>query len=345
MRLVIDHGIAGVAYFHARDLSDRFPGLVGELDQARCEALARHVVTVADLATVRAAFAGFGWPWAVLKGPVLAEVAYRRPDLRSYNDLDLLVHPRGFGEALERLEGMGAELLDRNWPLIAASARAQLTVVVAGRTAVDLHWHPINEANVRRAFRWDVTAMLARVRPLAVGGAEVPALDPADSLVHLCAHAALSGGHRLVWLKDIERQWATDGVALEKVLERAQPSGLRPLVELMVRRAESIGGPRLPVTAPWTRLLRIAGFGRFRTDAGWLGDGETLMASTRSTFAASGRALSAALVEGRLGPCVRRLPAGGRVLPEPPSPAALHRTGGGPSERRAYLTSVAGTVR
>ncbi len=89
-------------------------------------------------------------------------------------------------------------------------------------TALDLHWHVVNDARLRRRFTFRTEEMLGRAVRMAIGDSIVPALDPVDTLLHLGYHTAHSGGHRLMWLKDVERATAADGLDWDVVLRQGR---------------------------------------------------------------------------------------------------------------------------
>lgn len=60
--------------------------------------------------------------------------------------------------------------------------------------------------------------------------------------MHLAVHACLSGGHRMVWLKDIERQLVKYPVPRDVVEQRARSAGLWPHTDLALTRAETTFG-------------------------------------------------------------------------------------------------------
>jgi hypothetical protein len=295
-RRVIDHGLAGIAHRHARHLA--CAELLAELDAARGAAWSSHLTKLADLGELAVALSGLAGRWAAVKGPVLTERVYGRGDLRSYYDIDLLVHPACFGEALEILEAqVGATLLDRNWRLIRSTMRGELSLELHGRTPIDLHWHLLNEASLRRRTSWDMEAVLSRAVVADVGPIRVPVLDPVDSLVHLATHACLSGAHRMIWLKDIERQQARFPVASGDVEARAREAGLWPQVHLALLRAARTFD--LPLAAPlpaWSRLNERLGSDRFST-ARPLRNGRLLAAATRSGVPSSLSAAGATVAQ------------------------------------------------
>ena len=104
------------------------------------------------------------FPWVVMKGPVLSERCYARPDLRAYGDLDMLVPPASFPGAVAAAVDAGATLVDRNWPLAHRQMRGELMLVLPRGTVLDLHWHVLNEPEAREWFPLDPAAMVARRR-------------------------------------------------------------------------------------------------------------------------------------------------------------------------------------
>ncbi len=58
---------------------------------------------------------------------------------------------------------------------------------------------------MRRHFVFPTEELLERRRRIAFGDVSFATLDPSDTLLHLCFHAADGGGDRLGWLADIHR--------------------------------------------------------------------------------------------------------------------------------------------
>jgi hypothetical protein len=284
--------------------------------------------------------------WLVFKGPVLAELAYPSPEMRPYGDLDILVHPLDLPAALEALQDAGAQLLDVNWPLIQAQCRGELTLLLAGGSYVDLHWHVVNERADRRVFRLDPATMLQRCTHHDVGGVRVPTLDPADTVLHLALHAARSGGHLLQWMVDLvfAMRWLHPGPRLLR--ERADQSGVNlPLAVMLARSWRTLGAPwplqaidELGADRTWRRFVGAADVvlppGR-PLDEGWTW--QTILRATRGTTPASAAALATAFS--------RRLPSrSGDQGPDERTPEGvnpLHVANGTRADRRRYLADVA----
>jgi putative nucleotidyltransferase-like protein len=339
-RRVVDHGIAGLAHRHASHLKARFPELLEELDAARRQDWSSHLTKLFDLGQVAAALRDLDGHWAVVKGPVLAERSYRRGDLRGYFDIDLLVAPSCYGDALGLLERAGAVLLDRNWPLIRSQLRGELSLEIHGRTTIDLHWHLLNAPALRRASSWNMDDVLRRAVIADVGPHRVPVLEPLDALVHIAAHACLSGTRRLIWLKDVERQQAAFPVLAADVRARARAAGLWPAVNLaLLRAARTFDLPGPAGLTTWSMVNQAVGADRFGT-AGRIRNGRTLAAATRPTLPASVAAVGATVLRDTALPWARSRGFAAWLPDPPPTLEDLRRSNGGQADRDAYLAAI-----
>jgi hypothetical protein len=175
---------------------------------------------------------------------VLAELAYRNPGARPYADLDALVEPSGFPTAIAALEQAGARLADRNWLALRRELRGQVHVVLPSGVPLDLHWNLVNM--YRRRIWIDTGELLARATRVDLAGLAVPTLEPTDTVIHLAVHAGLSGGDRLMWLKDLERSIAVRPPDWQAVVGRARAWRVTSVVGLMLARAHEVAGARVP---------------------------------------------------------------------------------------------------
>ena len=241
------------------------PGMT-ELGDDRLSAVGNHLRTLADLARLKPVLESMGARWAVVKGPVLAEVFYPRPDLRSYDDLDVLVDPSQFGEVVDALESLGARLLDQNWPLIRSSGRGELSLVLWHGTVLDLHWDLITERTVRAGFQVRTRDLLDRTRMVDVASIPVPTLGVGDTLLYLALHSLLAGGDRLGWFADVSAVMSVDGALTLADWRRAEVAGTAlPAAIILDRVRRVIGDPHAstslanaPRTPSWGRLVALS---------------------------------------------------------------------------------------
>jgi hypothetical protein len=194
------------------------------------QALARS----AELRRLVAALQSAGIRAAAYKGPALAMRAYGHLALRTYADLDLLVAPEDVPAAARVLEGCGYVSAHRFSPAQDAVFR---------RTDGDYPFHHPHTAalvelhchvsSARFCVPLPTAELLARARPVPIGGGEVPALADDDLFLALCLHGAKHRWSRLEWLA------AAAGLALRAELD----------LEAIVRRASSIGAGRTVLLA------------------------------------------------------------------------------------------------
>ena len=172
-----------------------------------------------------------------MKGPVLSETIYERSDLRVYNDLDVVIQQETFPAAIDSLAESGFDLLDRNWDLIRREHRAQLHLSLRLGTVADVHHHLLNRATVRHSLTPLMRDLFERLTPVVVGDVTVRTLDAEDTVLHLCIHASLAGGDRLLWMKDIEQSPVVGRSTGRRRSRRARSR--RPLVGVVLERARS----------------------------------------------------------------------------------------------------------
>ena len=231
----------------------------GELEHLQREERARHLIVSGTLRRVRECLLGAGVPFLVVKGPVLAALAYSSPRLRSYRDLDLIVPRSRFADALQAFESEGANVIDPNWRYLFDEVAGEVELT----TGVDLHWHFLFSESVRRATKVRMEEIFERARRATVGGMEILTPDAPDTLIHLALHACKEGGDRLIWLKDIEQAVLNDKPPWRDVVDRALDWRVNLFVGAILLRArrvlhapvpDEVLGALIP-NRPWRRLL------------------------------------------------------------------------------------------
>ncbi|MDQ1701965.1 MAG: hypothetical protein QOF57_1217, partial [Frankiaceae bacterium] len=236
------HGVASLV--HHRLTAAQLP-VDPALGASYREQLFRHLVAVADLREIGQALTDAGIAWLVFKGPMLATV-YERDDLRSYSDVDVLVDRHQLAEALDVLYAAGCSQVDRNWPMIDAQTRGEMTLASRNGVSIDLHWAFICEPRTRLAVRVPVREMLARSVTRVVNEVPLPTLEPYDELAYVAMHAVMSGGHRLVWLVDMDRLVRSRRLDWDHVVRSARGSGLGLPLAIMLDRAHRYLGTDVP---------------------------------------------------------------------------------------------------
>lgn len=248
------HRITPALYRRLRDVEFVPTDWMRAFAHRRHEQLMRHLRAVEDLKNAAVALDDAGIPWVVVKGPVLAERIWPSPAMRQYMDLDLVVDRHRFTDALEALRNAQVEQLDRNWPMLAATMRAEVAMRGRFGTVIDLHWDIAVPRQLRRDFRVDIGGMLSRAcsAELSEGAARIRVLDPVDTVLHLAFHAAQAGAHLLVWLADIRfaiQQAGFDWVELER---RASAARFDVAAAVVIARADRALGLDQPLPT-WVR--------------------------------------------------------------------------------------------
>ena len=330
------HGVAPATYLHLRSSDDVPDELRSRLQTSHRDQLFRHMRVLSDMRPVVSALDDAGVAWVAVKGPVLAETVWPRADMRAYTDVDLVVDRRRFSDVLAALETVGASLVDRNWPFIRDQGRAELSLTLAYGTALDLHWDLVNDIDLRRVFRFPQEEMYERARRIQLEGMAVPTLDPVDTVLHLAYHSVLSGGHRLVWLRDFQLATAAPGMDWDELARRAERYGVRLALDLMIQRTQRVLGPVAPSgfrgrRSLWSGVASVAD--RLRPVPALPGDnrlsGRIVFQSTRGGSASSLLAGVRDLRKDRSNPVVRQ---------ENP----LHLDVDDPAARAEYLAAVEG---
>ncbi|MDB4947873.1 MAG: hypothetical protein JWM27_522 [Gemmatimonadetes bacterium] len=212
------------------------------------EGARRSLALAGELHRVLGMLAAAGIGAAAYKGPALAAVAYGDLAMRTLSDLDVLVAPADVPRAMEVLaaHGFAAEhewtprqerafrRVDGDYPLWSAR----------GDVLVEVHAHV---SSLRFGVRLGTAELLARARPVRVGGAEVPAPAPDDLLLALALHGAKHRWARLEWIAAFAEVARAHPDAVRSALARARAlRGLRVLCLGMALARDLLG---LPVSA------------------------------------------------------------------------------------------------
>ena len=225
--------------------STAYPTAVTEqLAAVREHSARRHLLYAAALGQIARAFDSSDLSWVAMKGPV---IALRYPDVgdRTYNDLDMLVDRRDFPHAVSILEDLGYRHATHDWALAEQMLAGELSMSKQA-VPVDLHWHLHYSHHDRRPIAIDPEEMIERSRSIAISGTRTSTFDAVDTLLTLAFHAARSDGHRLIWLKDIEREVAAEQPDFDELIRRCREYRCARPVGLMLHRAHVVLGAEVP---------------------------------------------------------------------------------------------------
>jgi hypothetical protein len=243
VELAAYHGVASMIYQPLRALGAGPAELIAELRDHYAASVHAHLRVTWELARLKPVLDASGARWAVIKGPAAVELLYRGSG-RPYRDLDLLVDPGQFRGVLAALESSGYRLLDRNWRALRRDLRGEVHLLGRSGIPLDLHWNVVNM--YRGKIRISTDHLLRRAAPVELAGVAVHTLEPTDSLTHLALHAAISGGDRLMWLKDIERSVVLRPPDWPELIRRARGGNVAAPVGLMLARAAEVLAARVP---------------------------------------------------------------------------------------------------
>ncbi|MDP8961830.1 MAG: nucleotidyltransferase family protein [Actinomycetota bacterium] len=283
------HGILDHLWSAARTAPYVHPHVIAVLEDAYAQALHARRLGLADLALVGRVLDQAQIPWAVLKGPVLAETVYQRPELRTYRDIDVLVAPEALCDARRAIEAEGARLFGPDAERDRSDQTGQVQLTLPRGSVCDLHLHLLGHRELRRAFRLPTAGLLRRRRRVVCGAIELAALDPVDAFIHLALDTCLTGADRLVGLKNLDEtvRWAAP--SWPEVVKRSRATGSGLAVASMLELArEACGTPvppglrhELDPAGVWTRIVDLSR--RLSPPVLAPGGGSALARVTRST--------------------------------------------------------------
>ncbi|HEU4453357.1 MAG TPA: nucleotidyltransferase family protein [Longimicrobium sp.] len=222
-----------------------------ELSARYREGAHRTLRLAAELRRVLGALAAGGIDALPYKGPTLAVAAYGELSMRTFDDLDVLVRPEDAPRALAILaaEGYAPALhlspaqdalfrrIDGDYPLVHA----------VSRTLVELH---CRVSSLRFVMPLETAELMARARPVLLGGAEVPAPSAEDALLIACIHGCKHRWRRLEWVCTAAELLRGGSADLDLVLRRADELRARRTVLLGFALArEMLDAPLPPAVA------------------------------------------------------------------------------------------------
>jgi hypothetical protein len=209
---------------------------------------ARHALQLAgELRRLMDALAAAGVRALAYKGPALAVRAYGHLALRTYSDLDLLVAPDDAPAAADVLRAHG---------YVSAYAFTPAQDAAFRRVDGDYPYHHPQSgglvelhgrvSSMRFVADLPTARLMARARPVPIGGGDVPAPADDDLFLALCLHGAKHRWARLEWLSCVAALAVRAELDLSAVVHRAGEIGARRTTLLALLLARDALGLALP---------------------------------------------------------------------------------------------------
>ena len=217
----------------------------------RLEALAVRTGELLDTTAIR---------WCLTKGAALAHLDYPDPAVRTFGDVDVLVHPADWSRAFRLLTDSGYRRETSTLPGNYDDRYGKgATLTTADGLEVDLHRRfAIGRFGVTTATE----AMFASTDSIELAGRRIPVLDRPGRLLHGCFHAALGGFRGLRAFRDVAQLILVSNADWEATFDVAR----RWKVEAVVASAISEAWCRLGLDIDHPAHTRATSTAVSRTD-------------------------------------------------------------------------------
>ncbi len=206
------------AYFSQEELTELVGTQAAEhiLNMHRMEAL-QNLYLESELQHILHAFREAKIPLMLFKGPALAYTIYPQTHLRTYHDIDALIHADDIPRAQELLVQMGYSFYDEFRVNAIDNKRSGYNYVLKRpdswlEVLIELHTAP-HASEIGSAF--DVQSLWASSQPISLLGEQALTMDMQDHLLYLCWHYRFHGFTRLLWLYDIVMLVRASGTHME----------------------------------------------------------------------------------------------------------------------------------
>lgn len=194
-------------------------------------------------------FEAHGIPVLPYKGPALASALYGNLSLRSFCDLDLLIHAQDLMRVKPLLAAEGYDTLAVDDAQEAANLWSDSErdfVRQDGKVVLDLHWRITPRYF---PFELPVEELWERCQSLSLQGTTVSTLAPEDLLLVLCVHGAKECWGKLKWICDVaELIRAYPNLDWDQVLTQASQLHSQRMLLLGVELARQLLEIRIPET-------------------------------------------------------------------------------------------------
>lgn len=243
-KTAIQHGIIPLLYKRLKeDMGDLLPP--NELEEFRTLFMAnaaKNLRLTQQLIRVLDLLADAGVEAMPFKGPALAVQAYGDLSMRSFCDLDILIHEKDFEKTYELLTNNGFI------PFITIDSKIKKIFVILGKDFsfsghdihLEVHWRLTERffmvpINLEQFWEQRMSLMLT--------GKKIQTFGPEDVLIMLCIHGSLHFWQELKWVSDLtflisnhpDFNW-------NMIIQYTEKNGLRRILAIGLFLAHEYGG-------------------------------------------------------------------------------------------------------
>jgi hypothetical protein len=195
------------------------------------EALHACVLVEALLVRVAARLDDIGTRWLVTKGPAVAHLDFPDTAVRTFADVDLVIHPDDWDAVLGLFE---VDRVGRSRALDFVKRYGKGWTVMVDDMEVDLH---LRFAIGSFGARCRMAECFERTDTFVLADRRVPALVAEYRLLHACYHACLGGNAELRAFRDVAQLAVCSPAAAERTWAIARAWGVEAVVAAAVREA------------------------------------------------------------------------------------------------------------
>lgn len=248
-RLAIQHGTLALLHTHLmREFAQECTASVLNQQRDTCSrATTKNLFLLGELSRIQSACVKRGVRLMTFKGPALAAEAYGSLALRTFNDIDLLIHPAEYESTRQSLYELGYSLdpkLDDAQQSFKLSQKGTLTFRSPSGGYVDLHTHLLDPAF---PFPANFDELWERRRNIDVAGVNVVTMAHEDLCVYLAVHGAKHQWGLVGWVLDLALLMEAASISeWTSVERRAQALGQSRLLTLGVNVARAVLGTERP---------------------------------------------------------------------------------------------------
>jgi len=236
--------------------ADKVPAPILErLEQAHLANTTRTAAMVRCLSAAIQALNHAGIPAVAYKGPTLAQLAYDSPGLRQFDDLDILVPGKQFGEAKSVLETQDyAEILGLPSHLATSSRRRSKPCILRHRDGshdIDLSSRLLHNYF---SFRIPAADLWQAMDTVQLDGCTLRTVSVSVLLLYLCAHGSKHLWARPAWIADVAGLLSRQQAAIDwRIVKRLalKADGIRMLQLGVALAGRNYGAPVPDTEVSW----------------------------------------------------------------------------------------------